>query len=499
MAEILLIQPYLGEMDVIRDKPHLPLSLIQAATLVSQEYNIKILDLRLISDYRPIIRKELSSNPLFVGFSVMSGRPVARALEVSKYIKQISDVPVLWGGHHPTLDQENVIANPNVDMIVIGDGEKVVRELADRLSSNKSLDGLKGVWFKKDNEIVRNHPAPPVKFDELPFPPYHLVNVENYIQVYRGKRMLNIETSRGCNFSCRYCYHSADNSYHKFRSYSAERTLERIFWARDNFNVDGVYLVDDNFFLDTQRGRAIVAEMAAQKTSFLWQIQGIGVPSMLEFDVKSLEELEKSGLLRISVGAESGSPKILRYTRKPQTLEMILEANRLWSSTDINIWYNFLSGFPAETVSDVKMTIDLMFRLCRENSHARTSPIYNFLPYPGSPLWEEVVEKHHFKPPESLEEWGQYDWNHINVPYLSREMKGLLDNLYWPSLCVDSKFDDYKIPGWIRRLFQIYQPIGRMRLKTGFMSLPIEKYAAKIAERLLQNSKHRSYDTPFTL
>ncbi|MFO8047397.1 MAG: cobalamin-dependent protein, partial [Desulfosudaceae bacterium] len=146
MADIVLIYPLVGDMDIIREKPHLPLALIQAASLVSRHYRVKIIDLRLLADWREALSRELAASPLLAGFSVMSGLPLASALEVSRYIRQNSDIPVVWGGNHPTLSPAETLADPDVDIVVIGDGEETLLEMTDRLAAGKTLEGVKGLW-----------------------------------------------------------------------------------------------------------------------------------------------------------------------------------------------------------------------------------------------------------------------------------------------------------------------------------------------------------------
>ncbi|MBI9074967.1 MAG: B12-binding domain-containing radical SAM protein [Desulfatibacillum sp.] len=497
MADAVLIYPYIGDMDVVRDKPHLPLGLIQTACLAAQHFDITLIDLRVQSDWQSILKKELAARPLFVGLSVMSGQPVARAWTVSRFVKESSDTPVLWGGNHPSLSPGETLGDPNVDMVVIGDGEETLLETMERLDGQKSLKGVNGLWFKEGAEIVRNELRPPVDLDTLPPPPYHLVNVEDYIQEYRGKRMVNLETSRGCAHHCRYCYHTSQSSNHRFRAMGVEQSLKRMFWARDTMNVDGVYLVDDNFFLDRKRGLAIVEALKSQSRQFYWQIQGVDVPSMLGFNNSQLGDLEKSGLQRVSVGAESGSPRVLNYVQKPHTVPMLLQANKLWSPFDINIFYSWLSGLPGETLEDLKKTVGVMFRILKDNPHARLSPIYNFLPFPGTSMWDEVINNHGFQPPKNLKDWGNYDWSHVNVAYLDPGLKRTLDNLYFPSLCLDRKFDDFPAPWWLRWGVRLYRPLAKARMKTLYAGFPAERAAAAVAERILAAGNR--VRTPWTL
>ena len=497
MADVLLIYPYIGDMDVIREKPHLPLGLIQTASLIAPGYEIKLIDLRITPRWKEAVKAQLKTAPLYAGLSVMSGQPVARAWEVSDFIRKNSSVPIVWGGNHPSLSPLETIKDPAVDAIVIGDGEETMLELTDRLADKKSLKGVNGLWFKQDGKIIRNPPRRPADMNSLPPPPYDLVNVNDYVQEYCGKRMINIETSRGCVCSCRYCYHTGKSGHHHFRCMSPEKSLERILWARDSFGLDGVYLVDDNFFVNKKRGMDIVQSLKSQSSPVFWQIQGVDVPSMLRFDSSELKDLEASGLMRISVGAESGSPKVLNYVNKPHTVDMLINANRLWSRVNINIFYSWLAGTPGETIEDVKKTVRVMFRILKDNPRARVSSLYNYLPYPGTSLWDEVIERFGFKPPERLVDWGNYDWNHVNVTYLDPKLKKALDNLYFPSLCIDHKFDDYPIPWWLYWGVRLYRPIAVTRMKTLFYRFPVENLLAAGVEKFLAAGKR--VRTPWTL
>ena len=253
MADAVLIYPYIGDMDVVRDKPHLPLGLIQTACLAARHYSFSILDLRIEPDWQTKLKKELAAKPLFAGLSVMSGQPVARAWAVSRFIKENSEVPVLWGGNHPSLSPRETLLDPYIDMAVIGDGEETLLEVMDKLSvRRKSLKGVKGVWFKQDGKIVQNELRPPVDLDNLPLPPYHLVNVEDYVQVFRGKRMVNLESSRGCAHRCRYCYHTGQSGNHRFRAMSVDKTLERMFLG-PGFHESGRRLLGGRQFFSEQK------------------------------------------------------------------------------------------------------------------------------------------------------------------------------------------------------------------------------------------------------
>ncbi len=219
---------------------------------------------------------------------------------------------------------------------------------------------------------------------------------------------------------------------------------------------------------------------------------------MVNFRPEEVALLAASRWTRISVGAESGRPSILRYIRKPHTVEMLLEANRYWGQYPIHIFYSWLAGLPGETLADIRLTIAAMLRVLKENPHARLSPLYNFSPFPGTALWEEAITYHGLIPPTLLEDWSAYSWGRINVPYLKKEIRCVLNNLYWPSLCLDNKFDDYGVPSWLSKGVQWYRPLARWRMKHLWFHLPLEKVIARQVEKILLRKKGQT-PAPWTL
>ncbi|MGH8766103.1 MAG: cobalamin-dependent protein, partial [Burkholderiales bacterium] len=118
-TDVLMIFPKLGTWDdVIRD---IPLSVIYASTeSVKRGYQVKAIDLRFYeNDWKEAIEPVLKAGCGLVGISVMTGNPVRTALEVSQYIREnYPDVPIVWGGPHPTTLPEQTLENKYVDYVI---------------------------------------------------------------------------------------------------------------------------------------------------------------------------------------------------------------------------------------------------------------------------------------------------------------------------------------------------------------------------------------------
>ena len=98
MPEVVLVQPKVGDWDMVRSHPSLPLSLLSAASLVNQEYNVVLIDMRRGDDWKRRLKAELDKNPLCVGTTSLTGRQIRYALQISRFIKENSNAPVVWGG-----------------------------------------------------------------------------------------------------------------------------------------------------------------------------------------------------------------------------------------------------------------------------------------------------------------------------------------------------------------------------------------------------------------
>jgi len=133
--------------------PQVPLSLLYlAASLHEDDFKVRILDMRL-EDYRQV----KIGNPVFVGISCMSGLQIKYALEFARYVRsQNPSCPIVWGGVHPTLLPDQTAGNDYVDIVVRGEGELIIKDLANNLALNQPLDGVAGITYKYHGSIKSN-------------------------------------------------------------------------------------------------------------------------------------------------------------------------------------------------------------------------------------------------------------------------------------------------------------------------------------------------------
>lgn len=214
--KILLIYP--GHFNSLFSEIPLPLLYI-AWALRKKAFDVEIFDARL-QDINTIEDK----NYLFVGITSMTGEMLKSAIEAAKYIRNMNPaIPIVWGGVHVSLLPEQSLKSPYVDIVVRGEGELTVQELAETLLNRENLNSIAGISFKRQGVILTNPDRKFMDLDEIDIElPYDIIDLKQYSNVD-----FPLHTSRGCPWKCTFCYNLVFNK-RKYRSKSVERVLDEI-------------------------------------------------------------------------------------------------------------------------------------------------------------------------------------------------------------------------------------------------------------------------------
>jgi len=469
-------------MDELRSRPALPLSILHAASLVAREFETVIVDMRLGTDWRRELKEAIGPETLLVGITSYTGPMILWNLEMAAEVRKLTDVPIVWGGVHAALEPQTALNDPLCDIVVMSEGEQTLLELAKTLKKGDPLDRVAGIAFMKDGEEVYTPERELLDLEQLPEIPYELVDIPEYLPTYQGRKSLYLQSSRGCPHACTYCYNPRFNR-RKYRAQSAKRTIERIAHVVDKYGVEDIYLVDDNIFIDMERDRAIVEGI--RDMGITWQIQGVDVVALKRMDDDFIQLLKDSGLLRLTVGVESGSPRIRKLMAKAGSVEDIKEQFRRLKDYDIIVFANLLGGLPTETREDLKQTVDLIFDLLKIHPQACNSPIYIYTPYPGTKMYD-LACKRGFKTPDSLKGWGEVmHWDVWKSAEGGEAERRLYEGMYFASNFLDRKAHIYDAPFAVKLASDIYRPIAKWRVKNFRFEFLIEKFMADYAQKLL--------------
>jgi anaerobic magnesium-protoporphyrin IX monomethyl ester cyclase len=477
MGRVVLFNPAHKFGGPVQPRIELPLNLLTVATPLDRAgYTVKIVDQRVQPDWREILEEELRHGLICVGISSMTGPQIRNALDVSRLVRQRGNTPVVWGGVHPTLLPEQTLAHPDIDIVVQGEGEETFAELVRALEEGTPLEQVCGIWFKQGGKIFTTGPRPAIDLNKQSPLSYHLVDLKPYLLQIGRRKHITIETSRGCNFKCRYCWETS--VYHsRWRGVSAEEVLRRIKLLVKDYGIQGFLFCDDNFFVDKERAIEIFRRLKAEVPGVTISKLDGHLSVLVRLTDEELEVLHDGGCQRLMMGIESGSARILKLLNKEQDLNELLHFNRRLASFGISPHYFFMIAYPTEELEDLAKTVELFLRLSKENPAA--IPRLNiFTPFPGTGLFDIAIRQGFVKP-NRLEDWVSFNFRTINQNafYLSKQRKRLLCMLHFASaLALRNNFiSPYKKTHWLVRLVAaLYYPAARLRIRYLFYRFPLE-------------------------
>lgn len=381
-----------GNLYVAPFEPPLGLAYV-AAYAKRQGHDVSLLDMQVLMMDSSALHAHLSEQrPDIVGITAMTPT-LPEALRVAKVARQaLADTQIVLGGVHPTLDPESVLADPNVDFVIRGEGERVLDQLINSLSGRGvALASIDGLCFRGENDTHIVPKALPIRdLDALPGADYSAFPVERYIEhneLLRGIRGVSMIVSRGCPFSCTFCAVQQTMS-RLWRIKSASQVVDEIVALRDRYGINGVWFKDSIFNMKPAWTREFCELMIERKVGVEWQAN-------TRIDLLKEDELvlmKRAGLTQIDLGIESGSPKSLLRLHKQITVEQIREKVQL-AKRFVRVFGFFMIGIPGETEEDVEQT----FEFAKTLDLDRWSwSIYS--PLPGSPLYDELTREGRVKP-----------------------------------------------------------------------------------------------------
>ncbi|MBT3940959.1 B12-binding domain-containing radical SAM protein [Candidatus Woesearchaeota archaeon] len=424
--KILLTRPPAGKMDDSFSRKHVfpPLGLAYLAAYIEDtDFVVKIMDPFVEGwTFTQTQEKINAFEPDLVGISFTTENRF-EAFQMAKVAKKAApNAVVVAGGPHPSLTVMDTLTNiPEIDIIVIGEGEVTFRKLCETLDTKGDLSKVNGIAFRKDGKIKVNERGSYVKnINKLSRPARHLLPMNKYSGLLdlddRQVPAESIMTSRGCPIGCYFCA-TTKMSGGVFRARSAKNVFDEIKFIVDTYGRKNFWFFDDAFTWDLDRVVDICDRIINAKLNINWVCQS-------RVDVLTKELLQKmsdAGCVQLRFGVESGSQEIVdKVVRKKITLDKVEQVSRWCEEVGIQAHASFIVSHDGETYVDARKTMTLMKKL--EKIGTRTS--YMILKiYPGT-LVALLARKKNIVPPDFT--WTKhYDAGAIhkmpfllgNVPY----------------------------------------------------------------------------------
>jgi radical SAM superfamily enzyme YgiQ (UPF0313 family) len=394
----------------------IPYSLLTIASMVADKYDVFLIDGNLKKDQYDFSR--LASNCLCVGISSMTGHQITGGLKFAQGIReQDPNIPIIWGGHHPSILPQHTITHPLVDIIVKGQGENVFKELTDCLEENRTPGNISGVVYKQNGTVIYNKEDYLRPKKNLPDFPWHIIDLQKYVRCDPkiGTKILNYVSSQGCPFPCAFCAEIAMYR-NKWVSYGIERIIKDVLYLVRKGGVNAIKFYDANFFVNLHTVMEFSNTIVERELDISWAASG-HPKTLNSLKAHQFRLLKKSDCKRLLIGAESGAQQALNIIKKKITPHLITELAKKCSDFGIVGSFAFIVGFPnCDHQEEVEKTLELGLKI-REINSAHDVKIHFYAPYPGTPFFEEAC-KAGFHPPQTLEEWADYDYYTIETPWI---------------------------------------------------------------------------------
>jgi radical SAM superfamily enzyme YgiQ (UPF0313 family) len=361
-----------------------------AAALEKNGFQVEIYDNYLLE--RPIeeVKSEVKKrSPEIVGITC-SSLTYERSIELAKAVKEVcSSSKVIVGGPHPSYMPQTMLQHPEIDYVVIGEGEQAMVKLATAITKrqeNKVIAKISGVALNVDGGMVKSPPEFISDLDSVRFPARHLLPMRMYDRALPYLTVKPVDTMsilRGCPYQCAYC-ETRELWGTACRAFSPQRVIDEIKHMVDNYGSRGIYFVGDNFTINKQRTSELCRLLRENKIDLKWTCETRADLISKEL----LESMKSAGCETIFFGVESGSPTIQQKLNKNIDLQEVKRTFELCREVGIRTTTSFMLGIPGETVDDMNATFKFAKSL-----QADWCMFNIYIACPGSKLYDEVISQ----------------------------------------------------------------------------------------------------------
>lgn len=370
---------------------YFPLGLMSVAGFIRQQgHNVRIIDASLLAWAHENLQEHLKNNT----YDIVAFGNCYTALAhivfstVRTCRKFLPNAKMVVGGIHPTLfPKEVLLACPELDVAVFGEGELTFKEIIDHYEKGIiGLDKIKGIAYRKGETICLNEPRTVIPdLSILPSLPYDLVEVEKYIPPpsnYKRLPTFGFLVQRGCPYRCVYCDSRIHGS--KVRHDNIEKIISEMKYLIKNYDMKGILFHDSCLTINRDFSMKLFQRMIDEKFDLTWTCY----TRVDRVDPELLTLMKKAGCWSVAFGLESGNDESLKRIHKGVTVEQNVRGIKMVKNAGLQVIGSFILCLPGE---DEQMTLNTI----RFAKKQKLDTAVFFLPVPffGTQLYEICKEE----------------------------------------------------------------------------------------------------------
>ena len=414
---VLLINPTIASHRTAR----FPLAVLNLSAVLKESYDTRIIDGNVDRNFVDTARQAVQGGGFdAVGISVMGGPQLRSAIVAAKAIKAAAPaLPIIWGGHFPTICPQASLNTDYVDYAVRAQGEDTFTELLAALfRGGEGIDAIQGLSWRRRGETIHN---PDRRFSTAglsrTLPYEQLSDPAQYLKkTYLGRRTVAYQAALGCRFRCTFCGVAA-----MFRGKTALPEAARLDadlrFLRDRFGADALQFYDHNFF-----------DREVDMVPLLEVLAGIGLPwwcfarsdALLELSESSWALVRKSRLRMAYIGAESPNDQLLHDMRKGTRADQTLAVVEKCRSNGVIPELSFMLAPPQDPEGETERTFEFI-RMIKRMHPTTEIMLYVYTPLPprvqiGAPAVSRPVPPprdgagNPIVFPDSADGWAEQKW-----------------------------------------------------------------------------------------
>ena len=388
--KILLTHGYFLEEDPKEKlimRPYPPLGILYIAAYLEENGFANTVFDSTFSTLNGLQTRLLSDPPDVIGIytNLMTKLNVLRIISFVRSHDVFKKCKIILGGPEIRNHKENFLLY-GADVLVFGEGEETMLELVTAFSSQSTPDltGIPGTAFINNNHQIVTNPERVLIRDinQLPFPARNKIDLQKYFNTWKthhGVSMVNLNTMRGCPYSCKWCSRAVYGS--SYRRRNPRLVVDEIQYLKSTYDFDMIWFVDDVFTINHKWLREFVSEIGSRNIEVPYEI----ITRADRLNEEVVELLKQSGCFRVWIGAESGSQKIIDAMDRRVQVDDVRKMIQLVKSYGIEAGTFIMLGYPGEDESDIEETLNHL-----KTSNPDHYTITVAYPIKGTPLYSEV-------------------------------------------------------------------------------------------------------------
>ncbi len=458
-------------------------------------------------DWEEIRQKIEESEADLFGISSSFTPYHGEALEIARIIKEWNPKkPVVMGGSHVSSDPEGVLKSPDVDYVVLGEGEARFPTLLERIEEGhvETIQEMDGIGYRKNGMIYVNSTRSFIQnLDVIPHPARDLLDPDRYRM--KKERSTMLITSRGCPHQCAYCSaHLVMGD--AFRTRSPEAILKEMKECRERYGIHFFDIEDDNFTFDQERAKRLLRLMIETFGEGDLELSAMNGVSFASLDEELLRLMKKAGFRTLNLSFVSTDTLTKEKMKRPKAaMEMdriLQDAGRI----GLNVIAYGIFGMPGQRVEEM---VDTLIYLMGKSVLIGPSIYY---PTPGTSLFERC-QRERLLPPH-LPQWRSSafpietkEFSRVDLVTLFRLTRvinfikekmdecELEEGMTWREICQEVKAKAKLKAGWIHLLYALIE-------EKSFFSLRIsadrkgtvmrEKTSRKVLDYYFEKARDKS-------